>query len=70
MAVMETAFESEIVPALDFVRGDEGEEGGVVELLGTCEGEPVGQSREDRPRLEAIEESDEVGLDGHATTSR
>lgn len=64
------AFESEVVPALDLVREDKRVEGGIIELLGACEGKPVRQGREDRPELEALEKRGEVGFDGHATTSR
>lgn len=57
------------IATLDFVGEDEREKGGVVELLGTCEGEAVGQSRDSLAKLEAFEEGDEVCFEAHAVAS-
>lgn len=52
----QTAFEGDVVTALHLVGHDEGEEGGVVELLGTGEGESVGQGGDRLAELEALED--------------
>lgn len=57
------------ITALDFVGEDKRQEGSVVELLGTCEGEPVGQCGDSLAELEAFEEGDEVCLEAHAVAS-
>lgn len=57
------------IPALDLVGKDEREEGGVIELLGTCQGEPVGQSGDRLAELEQFEEGDEIRFEAHAVAS-
>jgi hypothetical protein len=68
-SLKETPFELLGVPALDLVGKDEREEGGVIELLGACEGQPVRQGRDRLAELEPFEEGNEVRFEAHAVAS-
>ena len=63
------AFKGEVVAALHLVGEDEGEEGGIVELLGAGKGEPVGQCWHHLSQLEALEETKEVRFEAHPVAS-
>ena len=66
----QSPFEGQGVTALHLVGEDQGKEGGVVELLGTRQCEPVGQGGDDLSQFEPLEEGDEVWLEAHTVTSR
>ena len=65
----ESSFELLSIAALDLVGEDEGEEGGVVELLGTRAGKAVGQRGDGLSQLEALEEGDEISFKVHVVAS-
>jgi hypothetical protein len=54
-----------VVAALHFIGQEQGEESGVVELLGTCQGEPLWQGRSERAELQAFHEAQQVSVNGH-----
>jgi len=65
----EPPFELLGITALDLVSEDEREEGGVIELLSTCEGQAIGQGGDSLAKLEPFKEGDEVRFEAHAVAS-
>ena len=63
------AFEGLLVAALDLVGQQQGEERGVVEVLGAGQRQPLGQGGHQRTQLEAFEQAHQIGIDAHGWIS-
>src|SRR5439155_17455410 len=68
-SALQAPFERDAVAALDLVGEQEGQEGGVVELLGAGQRQPLGQRRREGAQLEPLEELDQIGVDAHRSAS-
>jgi hypothetical protein len=55
-----------LVATLDLVGQRQGEERRVIQVLRTCQRESFGQGRQQRAKLEAFEQADQIGVDGVA----
>jgi hypothetical protein len=64
-----TSLHGDLVPALDLIGEEQRQEGSVVELLAPSEGEPLGQGGRQLAESQALHQSEQVGIDGHMSTS-
>ena len=63
--LQQVAFEGLLVAPLDLVGQQQGQECGVVELLGACQRQPLGQGGHELAQLQALEQTHQIGIDAH-----